>query len=242
MSATLQEIGSQFTEARLGMQLSVRDVSNRLKIRKKYIQAIESGDFQGLPGRIYIGGYIKTYAKFLNLDGDKMLQALKERGENFEVKKEFALPEMSPDESRPSRGIIWISLAVLALCYGIWYLFIYHPSTPQDPQESSPATAETPPVAQENSTGRLVLLANEETLITLYDEAGNMAATKSLQAGDTYFVPTEGLYLAPEAAGHVEVYVDGAPVPHNIPELTSSKGIKLESDALLAAQKSAEQH
>ena len=47
------------------------DVQNDLKIGVRYISAIEDGDLSIFETKGFIAGYVRSYARYLNLDGDK---------------------------------------------------------------------------------------------------------------------------------------------------------------------------
>ena len=47
------------------------DVQNDLKIGVRYISAIEDGDLTVFETKGFIAGYVRSYARYLNLDGDK---------------------------------------------------------------------------------------------------------------------------------------------------------------------------
>jgi len=50
---------------------SLSDVQADLKIGTKYIYAIENGDLQAFETKGFIAGYVRSYARYLNVDGDK---------------------------------------------------------------------------------------------------------------------------------------------------------------------------
>ncbi|MEH6359209.1 MAG: RodZ domain-containing protein [Amylibacter sp.] len=50
---------------------SLADVHADLKIGSNYISAIENGDLQAFETKGFIAGYVRSYARYLNLDGDK---------------------------------------------------------------------------------------------------------------------------------------------------------------------------
>ena len=52
--------------ARLSQNMTLRDAERAVSIRANYIEAIESGDTDGLPGAPYDIGFVRTYANFLN--------------------------------------------------------------------------------------------------------------------------------------------------------------------------------
>ncbi len=67
------EIGPYFRELREYFKLSPQGVSERLHIRVRYVNAMEEGNFEQMPGKVYARGYIHTYAEFLGLDADQVV-------------------------------------------------------------------------------------------------------------------------------------------------------------------------
>lgn len=65
--------GETFKNKREELGLSVSEVSQKLDIQERYIQAIEEGNLQSIPGEYYTKNFVSQYAKLLNLDGDKLL-------------------------------------------------------------------------------------------------------------------------------------------------------------------------
>ena len=53
--------------------LAIRDVEEATSIRALYIQSIEENKYDIIPGEVYLKGFIKTYANFLNLDGNAVV-------------------------------------------------------------------------------------------------------------------------------------------------------------------------
>lgn len=53
--------------------LTIRDVEEATSIRALYIQSIEENKYDIIPGEVYLKGFIKTYANFLNLDGNAVV-------------------------------------------------------------------------------------------------------------------------------------------------------------------------
>ena len=60
---------------RLEKRLSIDDLSGELKISKKFILALEEGDYDALPGPTYVKGYIRAYSRSLGIDPDLVLQS-----------------------------------------------------------------------------------------------------------------------------------------------------------------------
>jgi cytoskeleton protein RodZ len=65
------EFGNKFRKAREKKQLSFDDVSKVLKISSRMLQAIEEEHFDLLPGGVFNKGFIRSYAKHLDLDPEQ---------------------------------------------------------------------------------------------------------------------------------------------------------------------------
>jgi cytoskeletal protein RodZ len=63
-----KSIGDQLRSTRLQKNLSVEDVSIRLKVKPEYVRALEDEDYALLPGGIYGKIFLKKYVNFLGLD------------------------------------------------------------------------------------------------------------------------------------------------------------------------------
>lgn len=58
---------------RAGFNLTPQEVSERLHIRPRYVNAIEEGRYELMPGKVYARGYVHTYAEFLGLNADEIV-------------------------------------------------------------------------------------------------------------------------------------------------------------------------
>ncbi|NOJ70957.1 RodZ domain-containing protein [Paenibacillus alvei] len=70
----MSELGQLLKKARLEKNLSLDDVQEATKIRKRYLEAIEEGDYKVLPGSFYVRAFVKTYAETVGLNPDEILQ------------------------------------------------------------------------------------------------------------------------------------------------------------------------
>lgn len=66
-------IGEEIKLRRKEMRLSLKEVENATSIRMSYLQAIEDGDMDRLISPIYAQGFVRQYAQFLGLDGDRLV-------------------------------------------------------------------------------------------------------------------------------------------------------------------------
>lgn len=70
----MPDIGNSLREARIRRGLTIKDVEDATKIRSKYLEALEENDYEVLPGPTYVKAFLRTYATFLKLDPDALLQ------------------------------------------------------------------------------------------------------------------------------------------------------------------------
>lgn len=61
-------VGYTLRQERERQNLSIEDIEQGTSIRALYIEAIENGEYDKLPGKVYTKGFIKNYAQFLELD------------------------------------------------------------------------------------------------------------------------------------------------------------------------------
>lgn len=68
------DIGKILNTARIHHRLSIDDVSETLRIRRDYIQALEQNRWEDLPGEVYGQGFLRSYGRLVDLDGDKLVE------------------------------------------------------------------------------------------------------------------------------------------------------------------------
>lgn len=98
-------LGLWLRRAREARQLSLEDVEKQLRIRRRYLQALEMGDYAALPGQIQARGFLRNYARFLGMPVDEALARYEAEVEGRPLQpRPRPLPEerRSPDVTRPS--------------------------------------------------------------------------------------------------------------------------------------------
>src|SRR6202012_2888789 len=73
-------VGRLLHDQREARELSVDDVARSLRIRRPFIEAIEQGRFDKLPGAAYIPAFLRAYARHIDLDAEKVLTAYQASG------------------------------------------------------------------------------------------------------------------------------------------------------------------
>lgn len=114
-------IGAELREAREKLGLSPDQVSEITKIRKKYITAMEDDDFGLLPGGAYVKGFIRNYARVLELDEEALMARFEAQYQNRDVVKPAAVTRAKTNW-RPMAivGVLVVILGVVVYWVGTW--------------------------------------------------------------------------------------------------------------------------
>jgi cytoskeletal protein RodZ len=74
----LTELGARLKEARVSKGYSLDDLQEITKIQKRYLSAIEEGNYSIMPGTFYVRAFIKQYAEAVGLDSNELLETFKD--------------------------------------------------------------------------------------------------------------------------------------------------------------------
>jgi hypothetical protein len=69
-----QGIGKTLREARAKRRVDLAEAEAATKIRGRYLRAIENEEWDALPGETYARAFIRTYAGYLGLDGERLAE------------------------------------------------------------------------------------------------------------------------------------------------------------------------
>ena len=155
------EIGRILEQKRKERGLSLEEVEQATKIRKRYLTGLEREDYTILPDAVYARGFLKTYANYLGLDGEALSQQLKsnrkprrERGINYSTRpddSDFEKPLITPSGLRGAQkrkvstsAIVTLLVAILVLLAVIGALYFVGRGV-QVSKEGNPTSGENPP-------------------------------------------------------------------------------------------------
>ncbi len=119
-------------EARREQNLSIRDASEATRIRGRYLEAIESNEFDALPGEAYGRAFIKDYCQFLGVDPEPLVtQFNQEIGASNPMVTESVTQDVvnrprgrfkkTADRERAFPVVPILAIVVLALIIGLYY-------------------------------------------------------------------------------------------------------------------------
>lgn len=114
-------VGRLLRDQREARGLSIVDVETSLRIRKTYLEALEAGRFDLLPGPAYITAFLRAYALHVGLEPEKVLTAYQLSGA-VPIKRPVALPADFPvvDKRAPIGLAVLTVLLVVGAGYGVW--------------------------------------------------------------------------------------------------------------------------
>ena len=119
-------VGDRLRDARLALKLELADIAQRTRVPLRHLQAIEDGDYSGLPTPTYAVGFARAYARTVGVDEVEVAREV--RGDS-EANVAARRPEYQPYDIEdiprtPSRGVMIATIlaAVVVLAAALaWY-------------------------------------------------------------------------------------------------------------------------
>ena len=114
-------VGARLRLAREMRQMTVDDVALALRLGPRQVEALERGNWQGLPGHTFIRGFVRNYARVLQIDPAPLMDQLDDTLDkpadtlNVPAGRPTAMPSGQLRRSRPLivAGLVFVALAVL---------------------------------------------------------------------------------------------------------------------------------
>ncbi|MEM7169693.1 MAG: RodZ domain-containing protein [Pseudomonadota bacterium] len=95
-------------------------IAQALRIRYIYLEAIEAGRYDLLPGPAYAVGFIRSYAEFLGLNSREIVSRFKREVEGLDSETELNFPAPTPQGKIPGGIVFLVCALIAALGYGGW--------------------------------------------------------------------------------------------------------------------------
>lgn len=203
MGATPQSIGAELRALRVERGESTADVAQHLRLRESYIVAIEAGHFAVLPGSVYTIGFLRSYARYLKLDADALIQRFKEEVSEIPQPAELTFFEPVAEESRvPRGGLVAFAVLLAVVAYAGWYYLSTRDMT----------IADLVPAVPEQFAGLVAPTGRSDPPPPTMAESGELSPPGP---GDTVDSLTgeaivDGAPPAPELLGGADIRRDGA--------------------------------
>lgn len=114
-------LGEKLVKLRSQYRMSLTEIAKATRIQAKYLEALESGDYQSLPAEVYVRGFLRSYARYLGLE-DEAFVKLYDKEKHIRTH----LGKTEPAKERPKvilgrvwvvtpRTLVWIGIGVVLL-------------------------------------------------------------------------------------------------------------------------------
>jgi cytoskeleton protein RodZ len=155
-------VGEALAQARTALGLTHADVAQQIKFMPRQIEALEAERFESLPGPTIARGMVRTYARFLKLDAEPLLERMaghvKTPDATPQLAQRFRQPVPFTDGGRRSTfAYLALSAVVLVVAGGVLYEWRHERATPAfvsaaslpEPREQTASLAAAPTPAPE---------------------------------------------------------------------------------------------
>ncbi|OGG21142.1 hypothetical protein A3D03_05845 [Candidatus Gottesmanbacteria bacterium RIFCSPHIGHO2_02_FULL_40_13] len=183
-------IGEILKRVRLEKKLTFEEIEIHLRIRKKFLVALEENSWEKLPSLPYIKGFLKNYSSFLGLKPDEMLAIFRRQFRQQE--RQGLLPEgvtepLNQSIFRYTPKTISVLIIVFFFLFFFGYLFYQYrnitsppPLNITSPKEGEIFSSERIMVTGITNTDAVILVNNQKIAV---DESGHFFTTLTLSPG-----------------------------------------------------------
>ena len=118
-------LGKELAKIRLEKKLTIKEIAREIRIEPSIIKKIEKNDFESIGAPVFIKGYLRQYASFIEMDADEVLERYNQL--NY---KEDTSPIVNNSVQQLSKfivtpKIIIFSISSIAISMILWFLFSY---------------------------------------------------------------------------------------------------------------------
>jgi cytoskeletal protein RodZ len=118
---TGERVADTLIRARQQLGQDLRSIAEVLCIRYSYLDAIERGQYENLPGPTYAVGFMRSYADYLGLDGDQIVERFKHEVEGIDSQTKLHFPTPAPEGKMPGGAVFLVAALLFAGAYGVWF-------------------------------------------------------------------------------------------------------------------------
>lgn len=146
---TQLNVGTTLREAREALGMSVYDIAERIKFAPKQVEALEANDFERLPKATFLRGFVRSYARVLQLDEAELIAALPTEPSTQQITKQQIVDVSFPSVLAARRiNVMWLAGALgVALVLGL-FVWLSDGESAQTPSE---VVVETVPLPMQDT-------------------------------------------------------------------------------------------
>ncbi len=166
-----KHVGYYLKQARESLNLTVEEVSDTIRVRRIYLEAIEEGRYDQLPGTAYAVGFVRIYANFLGLNSARVVEQFRAETGPHQGEVEFEFEQAAPpieNQAMPKNLIIIATLLIAILTLAAYLFFgrsrVENPITDVSdiPMGNNASSIETSSPLLDNPPSHPVNLNNDE--------------------------------------------------------------------------------
>jgi cytoskeleton protein RodZ len=196
--------GSALAQARRGRRLEVVRIASELRLKPATIDALERDDYAQLPSAVFVAGYIRSYARLLDLDAEPLIERFRALHPDAEAPPPRVVAEAKDRLDKPASSAPLLVAMLLALAIGggyFWWVGHREATTAADLSSATIAAEDDAPDSQTDAVAMPGRPPSDEPLdrtgapaADLTGLTGNQLGEQAAdQTGDLTAEGTEGL-------------------------------------------------
>ena len=177
----IEDFGAHLKSERELRGVTIDEVASKTKIHARYLHALENNQFEKLPGKVFINGFIRSMAKVIGADENELLSAYSD------IMKESSHEDKNlstPFEEKPKYNIniiLLLSLAILFLAGALFGLkFIFQKDNKVSTESNPPVLNSKQTTTREKPPGSLSTVISEIKALPLPLNKTNVTPQTSL--------------------------------------------------------------
>jgi len=137
-------VGAYLQQERIRKNISLLDVSKVTRISLQYLEALETDQFQILPGPVFARGFLRTYATNIGLDPKEVMEMYEAQMTSLVAEKKMeSVP--SPKGAKPlTKYILFLCIIGVGVAIAFTFFFKKTPAPPSPPSSPEISLRETP--------------------------------------------------------------------------------------------------
>ena len=120
-SDSFKQIGLTLKGARRSQGLSIKDVSEKLRISVDYLTKLEVGSFDQLPAPAYVTGYLRSYGRCVGLPPDLLVSRYLALTADIAPKPTYKTPMSTSPPQRSAPAVASVLVLCAGIAYGGWF-------------------------------------------------------------------------------------------------------------------------
>lgn len=198
----MKEIGEYLRRVREEKNISLKEVQESTKISLRYLEALDNGDFESIPGEVYRKGFLVNYATALGLDGQDILKKYYElKAKEEEEQRKIQLEQAIQNKNTPVVNLNWskevyLGIVAVLIVFLIVFSFFAFPSFNNSPNVTD-ETVSGESAKPEDTQGLIdkQLLPAPITIYASFKEA----VWVSVKADGVYLYTRDGTTISPSS-------------------------------------------